>query len=102
MIRLVKGAYWDSEIKRAQVDGLEDYPVFTHKAYTDVVLPRLRQAAARLRRDSRFAQFATHNAHTLSAIHHMAGPDFKAGDYEFQCLHGMGETLYGHVVGEGT
>ena len=100
MIRLVKGAYWDSEIKRAQVDGLEGYPVFTHKAYTDVCYLA---CAKRLlaRRDLVFAQFATHNAHTLSAVHHMAGPDFKAGDYEFQCLHGMGETLYGHVVGEG-
>jgi RHH-type proline utilization regulon transcriptional repressor/proline dehydrogenase/delta 1-pyrroline-5-carboxylate dehydrogenase len=100
MIRLVKGAYWDSEIKRAQVDGLEGYPVFTHKAYTDVCYL---VCAKRLlaRRDLVFAQFATHNAHTLSAVYHMAGPDFKAGDYEFQCLHGMGETLYGHVVGAG-
>ena len=100
MVRLVKGAYWDSEIKRAQVDGLEGYPVFTHKAYTDVCYLA---CAKRLlaRRDLVFPQFATHNAHTLSAVHHMAGPDFKPGDYEFQCLHGMGETLYGHVVGDG-
>ncbi len=100
MIRLVKGAYWDSEIKRAQVDGLEGYPVFTHKAYTDVCYLA---CAKRLlaRRDAVFPQFATHNAHTLSAVHHMAGPDFAVGDYEYQCLHGMGETLYGHVVGEG-
>ena len=98
MIRLVKGAYWDSEIKRAQVDGLAGYPVFTRKAYTDVCYLA---CAKRLlaRRDLVFPQFATHNAHTLSAIYWLAGPDFKTGDYEFQCLHGMGETLYTHVVG---
>ena len=98
MIRLVKGAYWDSEIKRAQVDGLAGYPVFTRKAYTDVCYLA---CAKRLlaRRDLVFPQFATHNAHTLSAIYRLAGPEFKTGDYEFQCLHGMGETLYNHVVG---
>jgi RHH-type transcriptional regulator, proline utilization regulon repressor / proline dehydrogenase / delta 1-pyrroline-5-carboxylate dehydrogenase len=98
MIRLVKGAYWDSEIKRAQIDGLSGYPVYTRKAYTDVCYLA---CAKRLlaRRDLVFPQFATHNAHTLSAVYHFAGPDFKTGDYEFQCLHGMGETLYGHVVG---
>ncbi len=99
MVRLVKGAYWDSEIKRSQVDGLSGYPVFTHKSYTDVCYLA---CAKRLlaRRDVIFPQFATHNAHTLAAIYHMAGPDFQIGDYEFQCLHGMGETLYGNVVGE--
>ncbi len=98
MIRLVKGAYWDSEIKRAQVDGLSGYPVFTRKAYTDVCYLA---CAKRLfaRRDLVFPQFATHNAHTLSAIYHLAGPNFRPGDYEFQCLHGMGESLYGQVVG---
>ena len=97
-IRLVKGAYWDSEIKLAQVDGLAGYPVFTRKAYTDVCYIA---CAKRLlaRRDLVFPQFATHNAQTLSAIYHLAGPEFKTGDYEFQCLHGMGETLYTHVVG---
>lgn len=99
MIRLVKGAYWDSEIKRAQVDGLDGYPVYTRKAYTDVCYLA---CAKRLlgRRDLVFPQFATHNAHTLSAIYHFAGSEFRIGDYEFQCLHGMGETLYGRVVGE--
>jgi len=99
MIRLVKGAYWDSEIKRAQVDGLSGYPVYTQKSYTDVCYLA---CAKRLlaRRDAVFPQFATHNAHTLAAIYHMAGPEFRIGDYEFQCLHGMGESLYGHVVGE--
>ena len=98
MIRLVKGAYWDSEIKRAQADGLSGYPVYTRKAYTDVCYLA---CAKRLlaRRDVVFPQFATHNANTLSAIYHMAGPGFRKGDYEFQCLHGMGETLYSHVVG---
>jgi len=100
MIRLVKGAYWDSEIKCAQVDGLEGYPVFTRKAYTDVCYL---VCAKRLlaRRDLVFPQFATHNAQTLSAVYHLAGAEFRPGDYEFQCLHGMGETLYGHVVGAG-
>ncbi len=99
MIRLVKGAYWDSEIKRAQVDGLSGFPVYTQKSHTDVCYLA---CAKRLlaRRDVVFPQFATHNAHTLAAIYHMAGPDFRIGDYEFQCLHGMGEALYGQVVGE--
>jgi RHH-type proline utilization regulon transcriptional repressor/proline dehydrogenase/delta 1-pyrroline-5-carboxylate dehydrogenase len=98
MVRLVKGAYWDSEIKRAQVEGLDGYPVFTRKAYTDVCyLACAKQLLAR--RDAIFPQFATHNAHTLAAIYHLAGPDFKPGDYEFQCLHGMGEALYGQVIG---
>ena len=80
--------------------ALEGYPVFTHKAYTDVCYLACAKRLLK-RRDLVFPQFATHNAHTLSAVYHMAGPEFKAGDYEFQCLHGMGETLYGHVVGAG-
>ncbi|MFO1329756.1 MAG: trifunctional transcriptional regulator/proline dehydrogenase/L-glutamate gamma-semialdehyde dehydrogenase [Rubrivivax sp.] len=98
MIRLVKGAYWDSEIKRAQLDGQDDYPVYTRKAYTDVAYiacaKRLLQAP-----DAVFPQFATHNAHTLAAIHEAAGANHYAGQYEFQCLHGMGEPLYEQVVG---
>jgi RHH-type proline utilization regulon transcriptional repressor/proline dehydrogenase/delta 1-pyrroline-5-carboxylate dehydrogenase len=98
MVRLVKGAYWDSEIKRAQLDGLEDFPVFTRKAHTDVsyiaCARRLLDAP-----DAAFPQFATHNARTLASIHAMAGPDFHPGQYEFQCLHGMGEPLYDEVVG---
>ena len=94
MIRLVKGAYWDSEIKWAQVDGLQGYPVYTRKAHTDVsYLACARKLLAA--QDAVFPQFATHNAHTLSAIYYM-GLD---KDYEFQCLHGMGETLYDQVVG---
>ena len=99
MIRLVKGAYWDSEIKRAQVDGLEGFPVFTRKLHTDVsYLACARKLLAAP--DAVFPQFATHNAHTLAAIHAMAGADAPAGRYEFQCLHGMGEPLYEEVVGK--
>jgi RHH-type proline utilization regulon transcriptional repressor/proline dehydrogenase/delta 1-pyrroline-5-carboxylate dehydrogenase len=98
MIRLVKGAYWDSEIKRAQVDGLEDFPVFTRKIHTDVsYLACARKLLAAP--EAAFPQFATHNALTLASIHAMAGENFYAGQYEFQCLHGMGEPLYEEVVG---
>ncbi len=97
MVRLVKGAYWDSEIKRAQVDGLEGFPVFTRKRHTDVsYLACARKLLAAP--DAVFPQFATHNAHTVAAIHGMAG-EAHAGRYEFQCLHGMGEPLYEEVVG---
>jgi len=97
MVRLVKGAYWDAEIKRAQEAGLSDYPVYTRKAHTDVAyLACARRLLAA--RDAVFPQFATHNAQTLAAIMAMAGPEFTTGDYEFQCLHGMGEPLYTHVI----
>ena len=100
MVRLVKGAYWDSEIKRAQVDGLADFPVFTRKSHTDVsYLACARKMLAAP--DAVFGQFATHNARTVAAIHAMAGPDFHPGQYEFQCLHGMGEALYDGIVGSG-
>ncbi|CAI9121555.1 bifunctional proline dehydrogenase/L-glutamate gamma-semialdehyde dehydrogenase PutA [Brytella acorum] len=98
MVRLVKGAYWDSEIKRAQVEGLSDFPLFTTKAHTDIsyiACARKLLAAP----ESIFPQFATHNAQTLAAIYTLAGPDFNDRRYEFQCLHGMGEALYGNVVG---
>ncbi|AHK03953.1 MULTISPECIES: trifunctional transcriptional regulator/proline dehydrogenase/L-glutamate gamma-semialdehyde dehydrogenase [Rhizobium/Agrobacterium group] len=99
MVRLVKGAYWDAEIKRAQVDGLEDFPVFTRKVHTDVsYIACARKLLAA--RDVVFPQFATHNAQSMATIYHLAGPDFKLGDYEFQCLHGMGEPLYSEVVGK--
>ncbi len=98
MVRLVKGAYWDAEIKRAQVEGLRDFPVYTRKTHTDLAyLACARRLLAA--RDAVFPQFATHNALTLASIMAMAGPDFALGDYEFQCLHGMGEPLYGEVVG---
>ncbi|PJI47906.1 MAG: trifunctional transcriptional regulator/proline dehydrogenase/L-glutamate gamma-semialdehyde dehydrogenase [Pseudomonas sp.] len=99
MIRLVKGAYWDSEIKLAQVNGLEGYPVYTRKPYTDVsYLACARKLLAVP--ESIYPQFATHNAHSLSAIYQLAGQNYYPGQYEFQCLHGMGEPLYEQVVGK--
>ncbi|SHE30600.1 trifunctional transcriptional regulator/proline dehydrogenase/L-glutamate gamma-semialdehyde dehydrogenase [Acidocella aminolytica] len=101
MVRLVKGAYWDAEIKRAQLDGLPDFPVYTRKIYTDVsyiACARKLLAAPEVV----FPQFATHNAQTLASLYHLAGPDFRPGQYEFQCLHGMGEPLYDEVVGQET
>jgi RHH-type proline utilization regulon transcriptional repressor/proline dehydrogenase/delta 1-pyrroline-5-carboxylate dehydrogenase len=103
MVRLVKGAYWDAEIERAQIDGLAGYPVYTRKVYTDVAyLACAKKLLAA--RDAIYPQFATHNAHTLAAIYHHAentsrGTSWRAGDYEFQCLHGMGEPLYDQIVG---
>ncbi|HEV2530732.1 bifunctional proline dehydrogenase/L-glutamate gamma-semialdehyde dehydrogenase PutA [Phenylobacterium sp.] len=91
MVRLVKGAYWDSEIKRAQVAGLPGYPVYTTKAATDLsylVCARALLAAA----PHLYAQFATHNAHTLAAVRQMARQ--MGLSPEFQRLHGMGEALY--------
>ncbi len=91
MVRLVKGAYWDSEIKRAQVAGRPDYAVYTTKAATDlsylVCAKALISAAPDL-----FAQFATHNAHSLAAVRRMAS-NAQVG-IEFQRLHGMGQALY--------
>ncbi len=89
-VRLVKGAYWDTEIRNAQLRGLQRYPVFTRKASTD--LSYLACAQFMLEHPEAFyPQFATHNAHTIASILAMAPP--KA-DYEFQRLHGMGEDLY--------
>ncbi|MDO5624735.1 MAG: trifunctional transcriptional regulator/proline dehydrogenase/L-glutamate gamma-semialdehyde dehydrogenase [Pseudomonadota bacterium] len=100
MVRLVKGAYWDSEIKRAQVDGQADYPVYTRKPHTDVsYLACARKLLAAP--DAIYPQFATHNAHSVAAIVQMAGPEsWQPGQYEFQCLYGMGEPLYEQVVRE--
>ncbi|HTN62034.1 MAG TPA: trifunctional transcriptional regulator/proline dehydrogenase/L-glutamate gamma-semialdehyde dehydrogenase [Devosia sp.] len=99
MVRLVKGAYWDSEIKRAQLDGLDGFPVYTRKVYTDVAYiacaKKLLGAS-----EAVYPQFATHNAQTMATIYHLAG-DYWPGQYEFQCLHGMGEPLYEEVVGKG-
>ncbi len=95
MVRLVKGAYWDSEIKRAQERGLDGYPVYTRKVATDVsylaCASRLLAHGAAL-----YPQFATHNAHTVAAVLEMAG---NRRDWEFQRLHGMGEALYEQIVG---
>jgi RHH-type proline utilization regulon transcriptional repressor/proline dehydrogenase/delta 1-pyrroline-5-carboxylate dehydrogenase len=95
MVRLVKGAYWDSEIKRSQERGLDGYPVYTRKVATDVSY----LAAARRLLDARsvfYPQFATHNAHTVAAMLELAG---NRPDWEFQRLHGMGEALYDEIVG---
>jgi RHH-type proline utilization regulon transcriptional repressor/proline dehydrogenase/delta 1-pyrroline-5-carboxylate dehydrogenase len=98
MLRLVKGAYWDAEIKRAQQDGLEGFPVYTRKIYTDVCyLACARRMLAAP--DAIFSQFATHNAQTLATLYQLAGPSFSEDQFEFQCLHGMGEPLYEEVVG---
>lgn len=97
MIRLVKGAYWDTEIKRAQVEGLAGYPVYTRKAYTDLCYLACAQQLLAAG-DVIYPQFATHNAHTLATICTWAQQQ-RITDYEFQCLHGMGETLYDQVVG---
>jgi len=101
MVRLVKGAYWDAEIKHAQLDGHEGYPVFTRKVYTDVsYLACARKLLAAP--DAVYPQFATHNAQTVASIYQMAGNNYYAGQYEFQCLHGMGEPLYEQVTGSVT
>lgn len=99
MVRLVKGAYWDAEIKRAQVDGLADFPVYTRKVHTDVAYVACAKKLLAAP-DAVFPQFATHNAQSLATIYQLAGPDFAVGQYEFQCLHGMGEPLYSQVVGK--
>ncbi|HKW80226.1 MAG TPA: bifunctional proline dehydrogenase/L-glutamate gamma-semialdehyde dehydrogenase PutA, partial [Casimicrobiaceae bacterium] len=98
-VRLVKGAYWDTEIKRAQVQGLDDYPVFTRKSHTDVsylaCARRMLDAAGR----ALYPMFATHNAHTAAAIAERATQAGVPRDgFEFQRLHGMGETLYDEIV----
>ncbi|MBR0830563.1 bifunctional proline dehydrogenase/L-glutamate gamma-semialdehyde dehydrogenase PutA [Bradyrhizobium manausense] len=90
MVRLVKGAYWDTEIKRAQERGLDGYPVFTRKAMTDLNYVACAQKLLALR-PRIFPQFATHNALTVATVLELAGGD---GGYEFQRLHGMGEALY--------
>ncbi|WP_227107821.1 trifunctional transcriptional regulator/proline dehydrogenase/L-glutamate gamma-semialdehyde dehydrogenase [Chromobacterium rhizoryzae] len=95
MVRLVKGAYWDAEIKRAQVDGLPGYPVYTRKVYTDVAYLACAKKLLSAQ-DAIYPQFATHNAYSLAAVFNLA----SGKDYEFQCLHGMGETLYDQVVGK--
>ncbi len=98
MVRLVKGAYWDTEVKRAQVDGMTAFPVFTRKPITDVsYIANARKLLAMT--DRIYPQFATHNAHTVAAILHMA-TDKTA--FEFQRLHGMGETLHQIVKTQNT
>lgn len=94
VVRLIKGAYWDSEIKKTQMQGLDDYPVFTRKPFTDVSF----QACARkilTMTDAIYPQFATHNAYSVAMIMNIVG-DYK--EFEFQCLHGMGNDLYEQIV----
>ena len=95
MIRLVKGAYWDSEIKWAQADGLDDFPLYTRKNHTDIsyIACAKKLFAAQ---DVIYPQFATHNVQTMCTIYEL-GQD---KNFEFQCLHGMGETLYDNIVGK--
>lgn len=96
MVRLIKGAYWDSEIKKTQMQGLAEYPVFTRKVFTDVSF----QACAKkilTMTDAIYPQFATHNAYSVAMILDITG-DYR--DFEFQCLHGMGNELYHQVVPE--
>lgn len=100
MVRLVKGAYWDAEIKWSQERGLKDYPVFTRKASTDVCFLA---CASKLFKagDKIYPQFATHNAYTVAAIQEMAKLYGRtAHQFEFQALHGMGDPLYDGVVKE--
>ncbi len=96
-VRLVKGAYWDTEVKRAQIGGHAGYPVFTRKLATDTNY----LACAKFmlaRRDAFYPQLATHNAQTVASVLTFAG---NAGDFEFQRLHGMGAPLYERILGEG-
>ena len=98
MVRLVKGAYWDAEIKRAQVAGIDGFPVFTAKQHTDVSYISNARKLLGLT-DRIYPQFATHNAHTVAAILDMAQQMGRSkDDFEFQRLHGMGETLHTLVL----
>ncbi|HDR9318567.1 TPA: bifunctional proline dehydrogenase/L-glutamate gamma-semialdehyde dehydrogenase PutA [Burkholderia vietnamiensis] len=94
-IRLVKGAYWDTEIKLAQDAGAVGYPVFTRKVHSDVSYLACAKALLAAP-DAIFPQFATHNAFSIAAAYTLAGNQ----EYEFQCLHGMGETVYDQIVGK--
>ncbi len=97
-VRLVKGAYWDTEVKRAQVMGLNDYPVFTRKVNTD--LSYIANAKKMMeRRDVLYPMLATHNAHSVAAVMELAGNN--RGGFEFQRLHGMGESLHDLVLADG-
>lgn len=94
MVRLIKGAYWDSEIKKAQMQGQSEYPVFSRKVFTDVSF----QACAKklmTMTDAIYPQFATHNAYSVAMVMNIVG---EYRDFEFQCLHGMGNELYEQIV----
>jgi RHH-type transcriptional regulator, proline utilization regulon repressor / proline dehydrogenase / delta 1-pyrroline-5-carboxylate dehydrogenase len=96
MVRLVKGAYWDSEIKRAQERGLSDYPVFTRKAMTDLNYVACAEKLLALR-PRLFPQFATHNALTVATVLELANGE---SGFELQRLHGMGEALYAQLIAD--
>lgn len=97
-VRLVKGAYWDTEIKRAQEKGLANYPVFTRKVNTDISYTACAKFMLE-NSDEFYPQFATHNAYTLATIIELAKIN-NTSQFEFQRLHGMGEALYGHIIDE--
>lgn len=94
-VRLVKGAYWDTEIKHAQVEGLRDYPVYTRKSNTDLSYLACAQKML-AHRDVLYPMFGTHNAHTVAAIVKMAG--YNLDGFEFQKLYGMGDALYNQLI----
>jgi RHH-type proline utilization regulon transcriptional repressor/proline dehydrogenase/delta 1-pyrroline-5-carboxylate dehydrogenase len=95
-VRLVKGAYWDAEIKLAQEQGLSGYPVYTRKPNTDVSYLACAERMLDSGADVIYPQFATHNAHTIAALHHIA----RGRPFEYQRLHGMGAELYAEVIGK--
>ena len=95
-VRLVKGAYWDAEVKRAQEQGLAGYPVFTRKPNTDVSYLACARRLFNAGSELIYPQFATHNAHTIAAVHHLS----QGRAFEFQRLHGMGVDLYAEVIGK--
>ncbi|WP_329741724.1 bifunctional proline dehydrogenase/L-glutamate gamma-semialdehyde dehydrogenase PutA [Dyella sp. A6] len=95
-VRLVKGAYWDAEIKRAQEQGLAGYPLYTRKPNTDVSYLACARKLFDAGSDLIYPQFATHNAHSIAAVHHIA----RGRPFEFQRLHGMGTDLYAEVIGK--
>ncbi len=98
-LRLVKGAYWDTEIKQSQVQGLDGYPVFTRKEATDTsYLACARFLLSDFTRGVIYPQFASHNAHTVSCILAIAGEQAQPREFEFQRLHGMGDALYDTVL----
>ncbi|MCB6184973.1 proline dehydrogenase family protein [Leeia sp. TBRC 13508] len=95
LVRLVKGAYWDSEIKRCQSEGSVNYPVFTRKVHSDVSYVACARELLKAQ-DAVFPQFATHNAFSIAAVFRLGA----GNQFEFQCLHGMGESVYDQVVGK--
>ena len=97
-VRLVKGAYWDAEVKKAQELGLSGYPVFTRKPNTDVSYLACARRLFNAGSEFIYPQFATHNAHTIAAVHHIA----QGRPFEFQRLHGMGVELYADVISKKT